>query len=120
LPRLANVISDTDKGKRSLRAKKFASGKPALGFRFYRGRQSQYRGRILQNGLIIVSLNARPGEGTYLPSQGFELGFELGIELGIELGFELGIRARNSSSDSSKVKLVKKDFMRNSLFGVSK
>ena len=37
-------------------------------------------------------------EGTYLPSQGFELGielgFELGFELGIELGFELGIRAR--------------------------
>jgi hypothetical protein len=30
-------------------------------------------------------------EGTYLPSQGFELGFELGIELGFELGFELGI-----------------------------
>ena len=30
-------------------------------------------------------------EGTYLPSQGFELG--------IELGFELGIRARNSSSE---------------------
>jgi hypothetical protein len=47
-------------------------------------------------------------EDTYLPSQGFELG----IELGIELGFE--------RSDSSKVKLVKKDFMRNSLFGVSK
>ena len=29
LPRLADVISDTDKGKRSLRAKKFSSGKPA-------------------------------------------------------------------------------------------
>ena len=29
LPRLADVISDTDKGKRSLRARKFASGKPA-------------------------------------------------------------------------------------------
>ena len=26
LPRLADVISDTDKGKRSLRARKFASG----------------------------------------------------------------------------------------------
>ena len=44
-------------------------------------------------------------EGTYLPSQGFEL------------GIELGIRARNSSSDSSKVKLVKKNFT-NFLFGV--
>jgi hypothetical protein len=30
LRRLADVISDTDKGKRSLRARKFASGKPAL------------------------------------------------------------------------------------------
>jgi hypothetical protein len=30
LPRLADVISDTDKGKRSLRARKFASGKPTL------------------------------------------------------------------------------------------
>jgi hypothetical protein len=29
LPRLADVISDTDKGKRSLRARKFASGKQA-------------------------------------------------------------------------------------------
>jgi hypothetical protein len=29
-PRLADVISDTDKGKRSLRARKFASGKLAL------------------------------------------------------------------------------------------
>ena len=29
LPRLADVISDSDKGKRSLRAKKFASEKPA-------------------------------------------------------------------------------------------
>jgi hypothetical protein len=42
-------------------------------------------------------------EDTYLPSQGFEL------------GIELGIRARNSSSDSSKVKLVKKDFMRSNM-----
>jgi hypothetical protein len=41
-------------------------------------------------------------EDTYLPSQ----------------GFELGIRAGNSSSNSSKVKLVKKDFT-NFLFGVS-
>jgi hypothetical protein len=30
LPRVADVISDTDKGKRSLRARKFASGKTAL------------------------------------------------------------------------------------------
>jgi hypothetical protein len=30
LPRLGDVISDTDKGKRSLRATKFASGKPAF------------------------------------------------------------------------------------------
>jgi hypothetical protein len=30
LPRLADVISDNDRGKRSLRARKFASGKPAL------------------------------------------------------------------------------------------
>jgi hypothetical protein len=32
LPRLAyvGIISDTDKGKRSLRARKFASGKPTL------------------------------------------------------------------------------------------
>ena len=30
LIRLADVISDTDKGKRSFRARKFASGKPTL------------------------------------------------------------------------------------------
>jgi hypothetical protein len=29
LPRLADVISHAEKGKRSIRAKKFASGKPA-------------------------------------------------------------------------------------------
>ena len=29
LPRLADVINDTDKGRRSLSARKFASGKPA-------------------------------------------------------------------------------------------
>ena len=48
--------------------------------------------------LLIATFRDAEHEGTYLPSQGFELGtelgFELGIELGIELGFELGIRAR--------------------------
>jgi hypothetical protein len=72
------------------------------------------------NWYVILSehTTSRPpcinNEDTYLPSQGFELG----IELGIRARNRAGIRARNSSSDSSKVKLVKKDFT-NFLFGVS-
>jgi hypothetical protein len=53
-------------------------------------------------------------EGTYLPSQGFELGIELGFELEIELGFELGIRARILV----RLSLLRKIFT-NFLFGVS-
>jgi hypothetical protein len=42
--RLADAISHTDKGKRSLRAREFASGKPALGgLKFVRFRE---KGRI--------------------------------------------------------------------------
>jgi hypothetical protein len=44
LPHLADVISDTDKGKRSLRARKFASGKPQGCIFFYRGGGKESKG----------------------------------------------------------------------------
>jgi hypothetical protein len=52
LPRLADVISDTDKGKRSLRARKFASGKPALHRLVRFGRRCHVRLRALTYFLI--------------------------------------------------------------------
>jgi hypothetical protein len=63
-PRLADVISDTDKGKRSLRAKEFASGKPALDSQasdFIAAGSRNTADEYCKTDLIIVSLNARPG-----------------------------------------------------------
>ena len=42
VPHFADVISDTDTGKRSLRARKFASGKPALLWRSVNSTRIRY------------------------------------------------------------------------------